>query len=156
VAQWLANPTRNHKVAGLIPGLAQWVKGFGVAVSCGVGRRCGSDPVLLWLWCRLAATAPIQPLAWEPPYAEGEAQEKTKKQKSKQTKKTPQRSVNDSIRIEGIWGDHLLVVPTFFFFPNRGCFSFLRLYQQHMEVPRLGVESELWLPTYTEAWDNSE
>jgi len=24
---------------------------------------------LLWLWCRLAATAPIQPLAWEPPYA---------------------------------------------------------------------------------------
>ena len=26
VAQWLMNPTRNHKVAGLIPGLAQWVK----------------------------------------------------------------------------------------------------------------------------------
>ena len=26
VAQWLANPTRNHGVAGLIPGLAQWVK----------------------------------------------------------------------------------------------------------------------------------
>ena len=31
-----------------------------------------SDPSLLWLWCRLAATAPIQPLAWEPPYAEGQ------------------------------------------------------------------------------------
>ena len=26
VAQWLMNPTRNHMVAGLIPGLAQWVK----------------------------------------------------------------------------------------------------------------------------------
>ena len=24
----------------------------GVAVSCGVGRRRGSDPALLWLWCR--------------------------------------------------------------------------------------------------------
>jgi len=26
VAQLLTNPTRNHEVSGLIPGLAQWVK----------------------------------------------------------------------------------------------------------------------------------
>ena len=26
VAQWLMNPTRNHEVVGLIPGLAEWVK----------------------------------------------------------------------------------------------------------------------------------
>ena len=26
MAQWLTNPTRNHEVAGLNPGLAQWVK----------------------------------------------------------------------------------------------------------------------------------
>ena len=26
MAQWLANLTRNREVAGLVPGLAQWVK----------------------------------------------------------------------------------------------------------------------------------
>ena len=50
-------------------------------MSCGVGCRLGSDPVLLWLWCRPAATAPIRPLAWEPPYAAGVAQEMAKRQK---------------------------------------------------------------------------
>ena len=50
-------------------------------MSCGVGRRRGSDPMLLWLWCRLAATAPIRPLAWEPLYAAGVAQEMAKRQK---------------------------------------------------------------------------
>ena len=42
-------------------------------MSCGVGRRQGLGPVLLWLWHRLAATAPIGPVAWEPPYAMGAA-----------------------------------------------------------------------------------
>ena len=77
MAQWLTNPTRNHEVAGSVPALAQW------AVSCGVGRRRGSDPVLLWLWRRPVATAPIRPLAWEPPYAAGAAQEIAKRQKKK-------------------------------------------------------------------------
>ena len=54
---------------------------IGVALSCGVGRRCGSDPKLLWLWCRPAAIAPIRPLAWESPYAAGVALEKAKKKK---------------------------------------------------------------------------
>ena len=40
-------------------------------MSCGVDNSRGSDPALLWLWCRPAATAPIRPLAWEPPYAAG-------------------------------------------------------------------------------------
>jgi len=52
VAQWLTNPTRNHEVAGSVPALAQWVKDLGIAVSCGVGCRSGSDPALLWLWHR--------------------------------------------------------------------------------------------------------
>ena len=33
----------------------------------------GSKPAMLWLWCRLAAAAPIRPLAWEFPYATGVA-----------------------------------------------------------------------------------
>ena len=33
------------------------------------------------LWRRLVATAPIRPLAWEPPYAAGAAQEMAKRQK---------------------------------------------------------------------------
>ena len=54
-----------------------------VVMSWGVGYRCGSDPVLLWLWHRPAATAPIRLLAWEPPYATGVAPEKAKRPKKK-------------------------------------------------------------------------
>ena len=42
-------------------------------MSCGVGRRLGSDLVLLWLWRRPVATALIRPLAWEPPSTAGAA-----------------------------------------------------------------------------------
>ena len=55
-------------------------------MSCDVGHRCSVDPALLWLWRRRAATAPIRPLAWEPPYATGMAlkgQKKAKKDKKK-------------------------------------------------------------------------
>ena len=52
-------------------------------MSCGVGRRRGSDPALLWLWSRPAATALIQPLAREPPYAVEVALGKAKRQKNK-------------------------------------------------------------------------
>ena len=52
-------------------------------MSCGVGRRVSSDPMLLWLWCGPVAIAPIEPLAWQPPYAVGVAQEKAKRQKKK-------------------------------------------------------------------------
>ena len=63
MAQRKRIPTRNHEISGAIHGLAQWVK----------------DPVLLWLWYRLAAIVPIQPLAWETPYAAGAALKRKKK-----------------------------------------------------------------------------
>ena len=59
-------------------------EGSGVAVSCGVGRRGGSDPE--WLWRRLAATASIGPLAWEPPYVSGAVLKDKKKKKGKERK----------------------------------------------------------------------
>ena len=50
-------------------------------MSCGVAHRRGLDLSLLWLWCRSAATALIQPLAWESPYAMGAALKRQKRQK---------------------------------------------------------------------------
>ena len=50
-------------------------------MSCGVGCRHGSDPMLLWLWRRLMAIALIRPLAWELPNAVGVALKKDKKKK---------------------------------------------------------------------------
>ena len=58
-------------------------------MSCGVGRRLASDPKLLWVWHRLAATAPIRRLAWEPPYVTGVA---LKRQKTKKKKKNDMES----------------------------------------------------------------
>ena len=62
-------------------------EGSSVAVSCGVGCRRGSDPELLWLWCRPAVKARIRPLAWEPPYAKGAAYGGKKTKKTKKTNK---------------------------------------------------------------------
>ena len=54
-------------------------------MSCGVGRRGGSDPVLLWPWHWLAAATLTRSLAWEFPYAASATlkQNKTKQNKNK-------------------------------------------------------------------------
>ena len=78
------NLTSIHEDTDLIPGLTQWVKGSGIASSCGVGHRHGSDPTSLWLWDRPAAAVLIRPLAQELPYAATAALKISKKQKQKQ------------------------------------------------------------------------
>ena len=71
-----------HVDEGSIPGLMQWVE---CSVFCKghVGHRCCSDLVLLWLWHRPAAAAPIQLLAWELPFTAGAALKKEKGNKNK-------------------------------------------------------------------------
>ena len=61
---WLSGnePIYYPEVVGLIPGLALWVMDPAL-LSCSIVRRHSSDPALLWLWCKPAAVAPIQPLA---------------------------------------------------------------------------------------------
>ena len=56
-------------------------------MSCGVGRRWGSDPVLLWLWRRPVTTALIGPPAWEPPYAAGVALKREEKKKERKKRR---------------------------------------------------------------------
>ena len=61
-------------------------------MSCDVGRRHGSDPTLLWLWCRLAAVALLGPLARELPYAMGAALKSKKRKKRKLTDVAKERA----------------------------------------------------------------
>ena len=67
VAQQLKDPTSIHEGEGSIPGLPRWVK----------------DLAWLWLWCRPASEALIQPLVQERPSAAGVALKKKKKKKKK-------------------------------------------------------------------------
>ena len=70
----------------MIPGLAQWVKGYGITTTFGVGARCASELVLLLLWHRSAAAALFQHQAWEIPYAASAAVKIKRKKKRKRRK----------------------------------------------------------------------
>ena len=62
MAQWLTNPNGNHEVVGLITSHSQWVKDQALLWAVvQVTDAAGSNPALLWLWRRPAATALIRP-----------------------------------------------------------------------------------------------
>ena len=89
------NPTKIHEVQSLasISGLKIWCCS---ELWCRSQTRL-EDPELLWLWCRPAAAAPIQLLAWELPYAMGGAlkRQQTKTILSSILKRKP-RSIKSS------------------------------------------------------------
>ena len=71
-------------------------------MSCGVGHRHGSDLALPWLWCRLAAIAPIQPLAWELPHTVGAApQSKNETKQKRERLRGIEKAYTNRLRISG-------------------------------------------------------
>ena len=61
-------------------------------MSCSVGHRFGSDLVLLWLWCRLAA--------WEFPYALGvDLKGPPSKKQTKKSQKAKTQSTKTKLHI---------------------------------------------------------
>src|SRR5512135_3193259 len=82
----------------ILPGLL-----FGV--SCGVGCRRGSDPVLLWLWRRPVATAPIQPPSLGTSICLGSGPRDSNNNNNKKDKKTKKKKKGKEMQGLPGWGD---------------------------------------------------
>ena len=126
-------------------------------MSCAVGRRHGSDPALLWLWCRLVATAPIrQTPTLGTSICCGCSPEKTKKTKKKKKSLQGKTSVYAG---PSLYHTHLTprVVESFARISvhaeletvpgrtpvNISCYNNMYifcLHLQHVKVPRPGIE----------------
>ena len=81
------------------------------ASSCGVGHRCDTAmaQVLPWLWHRLVAAAPIQPLAQELPYATGVPIERKEKKKSPPNSQHSYKCLHLCQVLRGWIGWHLII-----------------------------------------------
>ena len=90
-------------------------------MSCGVGCRPGLDLAVLWLWHRQAATAPIQPLAWESPHAMGAGLKRPQKQKqkSKPSKKDLQETKRFKLVVLKFWFRNVIFSKLIFKGPHK-------------------------------------
>ena len=69
-------------------------------MSCGIGRRHDSDPTLVWLWCGLAASAPIQPLEWETSIGHiGAALKRPKKKKERERERENPAIIHEDLSL---------------------------------------------------------
>ena len=122
-------------------------------MSCSVGCRHCSDLVLLWLWCRPAATALIgnPSLGTSICCRSGPRNsKKTKKNNNNKKNKEKKRDKGNTLKRTVVW--RMLPDKSFGLYlddirkPLKVFFVFLLFLGpllRHMEVPRLGVESEL-------------
>ena len=141
-------------------------------MSCGVGLRQGLDPVLLCLWCRLAAVALIWPLAWEPPYALSAALKRQKGKKKKKKENVFSCWIKRSVNATSWWCCSSVLYPILVFCVlvlsirryctcnynckvlsiSQGFKIFIYLFRPHpwyMEVPRPGLKSR---PQLQQPW----
>ena len=118
--------------------------------------------MLLWLWCRLVATALIRPLAWEPPYAAGAALKRQKK--NLVPKDTRHKSIRNSVITQLLYSQHILspgkisVLPPLLL--HSACYTVINICHQFINhfrtqnfplyclelytCPRSSVQSPLW------------
>ena len=74
-----------------------------------MGCRRGSDPVLLWLWRRVVATALIRPLAWNlhMPWEQLKKWQKDKKKKKKRKEGSLFEKGEDAVPVVAQWLTYL-------------------------------------------------
>ena len=87
--------------------------------------------MLLWLWRRLTAVAPIRPLAWESPYATGEALKSKETKKPKTYFMCQKHSIKTLKKAFLFYFFHFMAIPVAYGSSQPGIESELQLRQQH-------------------------